>query len=55
MLSNTNNISSSNREGETKFTNKSINAINTLINSSHGTFKKSLKKLVNIMLVNLIY
>ncbi|MCV2528335.1 MAG: DciA family protein [Candidatus Lightella neohaematopini] len=38
-----------------KFTNKSINAINALVNISHGSCKNSLKKLANIMLLNLMY
>ncbi|MCV2525995.1 MAG: DciA family protein [Candidatus Lightella neohaematopini] len=37
------------------FTNKSINTINTLVNISHGACKNSLKKLANIMLLNLMY
>ncbi|MCV2508693.1 MAG: DciA family protein [Candidatus Lightella neohaematopini] len=36
------------------FTNKSINTINTLVNTSHGTCRNSLKKLANIMLLNLM-
>ncbi|MCV2524943.1 MAG: DciA family protein [Candidatus Lightella neohaematopini] len=51
-----NNINMSyNKVTKITFTNKSINTINTLVNTSHGTCKNSLKKLANIMLLNLMY
>ncbi|MCV2502127.1 MAG: DciA family protein [Candidatus Lightella neohaematopini] len=51
-----NNINMSyNKVTKITFTNKSINTINTLVNTSHGKCKNSLKKLANIMLLNLMY
>ncbi|MCV2518525.1 MAG: DciA family protein [Candidatus Lightella neohaematopini] len=51
-----NNISMSyNKITQVTFTSKSINTINTLVNTSHGTCKNSLKKLAKIMLLNLMY
>ncbi|MCV2500134.1 MAG: DciA family protein [Candidatus Lightella neohaematopini] len=55
LLSNINVSVSYNKIEKVTFTSKSINTINSLVDNSHGKCKSSLKKLANIMLLNLMY